>query len=192
MNASLRSVLSIVVVTGATAIVGWATIGGSHAQSVDPTPSKKTLEEASKDNCENVSSVVQRCAQNAAPTPPAKKGDDLTRSRAATKAAFDRRDKQGQTNAQKGAPPSSNTPVGDAQQLGGVTVTGKQEAPKKTVEQTLQDALEQPTVSPNGTVSKYAPNGTRYDCIAKCVGPACCVEVRQLPNPARESNSIGR
>ena len=61
-------------------------------------------------------------------------------------------------------------------------------ARRMNIEGTVKLAV---VVSPNGTVSKYAPNGTRYDCIEKCVGPACCVEVRALPNPARDVNSIG-
>jgi hypothetical protein len=183
-------------VLGALGVVGAVALStidqGQAQQSVVTTPSKKTLEDASADNCETVSSVVQRCAQNPVAAPPAKKSDDeLERSRAATKAAFDRRDRQGQADALKGTP-TGNTPVGDAQQLGGVTVTGKSGEPTKSVEDTLQKALEQPAASPNGITSKYAPNGSRYDCIEKCVGPFCCTEVRQLPNPARDTNSIGR
>jgi hypothetical protein len=188
-----RSMGFVLVAVGVVGAVALSTIDPGQAQSVVTTPSKKTLEDASNDNCEAVSSVVQRCARNPVAVPPEKKGDDeLERSRAAAKAAFDRRDRQGQADALKGTPTSGNTPVGDAQRLGGVTVTGTNGEPAKSVEGTLQKALEQPTVSPNGTVSKYAPNGSRYDCIEKCIGPACCVEVRQLPNPARDSNSIGR
>ncbi len=163
------------------------------AANVDAAPSKETLTEASKDDCEAISSVVQRCAPRVgAPTTPVT-DDALAKSRAKTKAGFDRIDQQGRDDALKGLPPTVNTPVGDAQQLGGVTVTGKSND-DKSIGDTLQRALGQPTgvSNGNGTVSKYAPNGTRYDCIEKCVGPACCVEVRAIPNPAREVNSIGR
>jgi hypothetical protein len=175
------------------AIAGLVTIGQVLAQSVVTTPSKKTLEDASRDDCANVSSVVQRCESPPPDQPPAKKGDDaLTKSREATKAAFDRRDQRARDEALKGQP-TGNTPVGDAQELGTVTVTAKAVEDKPSIEEILQKALS-PTQSisnGNGTTSRYAPNGSRIDCIEKCVGPACCVEVRALPNPARDSNSIG-
>jgi hypothetical protein len=191
MSPFLRSLGLVLGTVGLVGVFALSSFDRGQAQSVDTMPSKKTLEAATSDNCENVSSVVQRCAQNPVATPTPRSDDELERSRAAAKAAFDRRDRQGQADALKGATPG-NTPVGDAQQLGGVTVTGNGGEPTRSVEATIQKALEQPTVSPNGTVSKYAPNGTRYDCIDKCIGPACCVEVRQLPNPARDTNSIGR
>jgi hypothetical protein len=176
------------------AVAGLVTIGQVLAQSVVTTPSKKTLEEASKDDCANVSSVVQRCESTSPDQAPAKKSDDgLTKSREATKAAFDRRDQRARDEALKGQPAAANTPVGDAQELGAVTVTAKAVDDKPSVEEILQKALSPPPAmsNGNGTTSRYAPNGSRFDCIEKCVGPACCVEVRALPNPARDSNSIG-
>jgi hypothetical protein len=162
----------------------------ASAQTVDSNPSKKTLDDAAGDNCENVSVVVQRCGQKPVAAPAKPSDDALARSRAQTKAAFDRRDQNARDQALKGQPPAVNTPVGDAQRLGGVTVTGNAVDDAPQPEAVIQKALVPPTASPNGTVSKYMPNGTRYDCIEKCVGPACCVEVRTLPNPARDVNSL--
>jgi len=164
-------------------------------QAVDTAPSKKTLEDAAAEGCDGVSSVIRRCADQAAEAAKrdaAKKSDDaLIRSRAAAKAAFDRQDQRGRDDALKGEAPSVSTPVGDAQKLGGVEVTGKSVNPQ-SVEEVIQKALNPPSVSNgNGTTSRYAPNGSRYDCIEKCVGPACCVEVRSMPDPAHSSNSIG-
>lgn len=180
---------------------GWALAAlfaclGAVAQTpVNTTPSRGTLDEAARSGCDGVSVVVQRCADDPRDAKPAPKAaDPLTRSRAATKAAFDRRDRRSQAEAASGAKPADGGSPGDPQRLQSVTVTGTStETP--TLEEILQRALN-PTQSavpgPNGTVSRYAPDGTRYDCIAKCVGPACCATVRALPNPARESNSIGR
>jgi hypothetical protein len=164
--------------------------GVVFAQALDTTPSKKTLDESSQDNCEAVSSVVQRCAQQ--PTA-ARPKDEITKSGEKAKAGFDRENQRGTADALKGRAPTTNTPVGDAEQLGGVTVTGKSEN-KLSVEEVLQRAIGPPVgvSNGNGTVSHYAPNGTRYDCVEKCVGPACCVEIRALPNPAREVSNIGR
>jgi len=164
-------------------------------QAVDTTPSKKTIEDAAAEGCDGVSSVMRRCADQAAAAAKrdadAKSDDALTRSRAATKAAFDRRDQRARDDALKGEPPPVSTPVGDAQKLGGVEVTGKSDNPQ-SVEEVIQKALNPASASNgNGTTSRYAPNGSRYDCIEKCVGPACCVEVRSMPDPARNSNSIG-
>ena len=154
---------------------------------------KQAVEEASRSGCDGVSVVVQRCAPPVdAPTKKAP-DDALTRSRTATKAAFDRRDRNARDAALQGANVPASTPVGDAQRLGTVTVTGKAADPQPTLEEVLQRALNPGSlVSPDGTVSHYAPDGVRYDCIAKCVGPMCCATVRTLPNPARDSNSIGR
>jgi hypothetical protein len=177
----------------AVAIASLVTISQVLAQAVVTTPSKKTLEDASRDDCANVSSIVQRCESTTPDQPPTKKSDDaLTKSREATKAAFDRRDQRARDEALKGEP-TGNTPVGDAQQLGTVTVTSKAVDDKPSVEEILQKALSPPPAmsNGNGTTSRYAPNGSRIDCIEKCIGPACCVEVRALPNPARDSNSIG-
>ncbi len=187
----MKATAAILLVMAAIAM----TASGSIAAPVDQTPSKQTLEESSKDDCEGVSSVVQRCAPKVNADVAAPKADDaLTRSRAKTKAGFDRIDRQNRNDALKGAPPSVNTPVGDAQQLGGVTVTGKAADDKPSVEDVLQRAIGPTGGVPNGngTVTKYTPNGTRYECVEKCVGPACCIELRATPNPAREVNSIGR
>ncbi|MEO8936432.1 MAG: hypothetical protein ABI277_17125 [Burkholderiaceae bacterium] len=171
-------------------------IGITVAQPVDTTPSRQTVQDAAQQSCDGVSVVVQRCAAKADDTTPQKAGDDaLAKSRAATKAAFDRRDKRARDAALDGSVVPANTPVGDAQRLGGVTVTGQASDNPLSVEDILQRALNPGTgevPGPNGTVSRFGPDGTRYDCIAKCVGPACCATIRSLPNPARESNSIGR
>ena len=180
----------------AVVVCGLLVLGSASAQSdVNTKPTRETLEEAARVSCDGVSVVVQRCAGKAddAAKPSA---DPLTRSRATTKAAFDRRDSRGRAAALKGETPDANTPVGDAQRLGGVTVTGKSAEAPLSIEQVLQRALNPNTegvLSADGkTISRYGLDGARYDCVAKCVGPACCKEIRALPNPARESNSIGR
>ena len=166
--------------------------GAAVAQStVNTTPSRQTLEEATHDSCAGVSEVVQRCAPRPDTAPAKPANDPLTRSRAATKAAFDRKDGKGRAAAAStGATPSS-----DAQRIGTVNVTGTADN-QLSVEQVLQRALNpnaEGVLSADGkTITHYGPNGSRYDCVAKCVGPMCCAEVRALPNPARESNSIGR
>jgi hypothetical protein len=161
----------------------------SHSQTVDTTPSRQTIEDASKDNCQSVSAVVQRCSQV---QKDAAAKDDLSKSLDKAKQGFDRENQRGTADALKGDPPSVNTPVGDAQQLGGVSVTGKSEN-KLSIEEVLQRALgpANGVSNGNGTVSHFAPNGTRYDCIEKCVGPACCAEVRAIPNPARQIGGPG-
>ena len=81
-----------------------------------------------------------------------------------------------------------------SQRLETVNVTGDADT-APSVEGVLQRALNPPpdgVPGPNGTVSHYGLDGARTDCIAKCVGPMCCVTVRSLPNPARDSNGIGR
>ncbi len=74
-----------------------------------------------------------------------------------------------------------------------MTVTGAADDDKPAGD-VLQRALQPPAgvSTGNGTVMKYGPNGTRIECVEKCFGPACCVELRAIPNPAREINSIGR
>lgn len=171
-------------------------VGAVAQTAVNTTPSRETLDEASRASCDGVSVVVQRCA--AQPDDATKKAppDALTKSRANAKAAFDRRDSRARAAALKGETPAPTTAAGDAQRLGGVSVTGKADDPSLSIEQVLQRALNpnsEGTLSPDGkTISRYGLNGSRYDCIAKCVGPACCTEIRAMPNPARESNSIGR
>jgi len=187
-HAPLRTIATCFV-TGL--VLGLAMARGAGAQGVDPKPSRQTLEDASTDNCASVSVVVQRCDEKPS-VPAAKPADDaLSQSRAKAKAAFDRRDRDARAAALKNAPAgNADASTGGAQRLGGVTVTGSAIENQPTIEEILQRALAGPTVSPNGTVSKYAPNGTRYDCIEKCVGPACCQEVRSTPNPARDVSSL--
>ena len=187
--------LSIVVL--AMAIVGASALcTGAVAQSnVNTTPSRQALEEASQDNCDGVSVIVQRCAAkptDGAATTSKSTTDPLTRSRATAKSAFDRRDSRARAAAMKGGAVPANTPVGGAERLGGVTVTGRSLEAPPSVEEVLQRALAPTPPSPDGTVSHYGVDGVRYDCIAKCVGPACCATVRSMPNPARDSISIGR
>jgi hypothetical protein len=173
-----------------------ACLGSAVAQDVNTTPSKKVLDEAAGPSCEGVSLVVQRCAPKAEGTAKKPVDDASSRSRAATKAAFDRRDKRASDAALKGESVPANTPTGDAQRLGGVTVTGKGDDKGPSVEEVLQRALNpnsEGVLSPDGkTITRYAPDGTSYDCVAKCVGPMCCITRRTLPNPAHDSNSIGR
>jgi hypothetical protein len=187
LHASLLRMAAVVLVVGG-AVLTAATL----AQTVDTTPSKKTLDQSSKDNCEAVSAVVQRCAQLPKDTIAKPPADDLTRSREAAKQGFDREDRRQAAEVVKSGAPSVNTPVGDAQQLGGVTVTGKSDN-KLSVEEVLQKAIGPPTgvSNGNGTVSHFGQDGTRYDCIEKCVGPACCAQVRTMPNPARVNGGFG-
>lgn len=167
--------------------------GSAAAQAgVNTAPSRQTLEEAARDGCDGVSVVVARCAGKTDDVPAGQGNDPLTRSRAAAKAAFDRRERAARGAALDG---SRATTSGDAERLGPVTVTGRT-TEDQGVEQVLQRALNpntEGTLSPDGkTISHSGLNGSRFDCVAKCVGPMCCVEVRAMPNPARESNSIGR
>ncbi len=179
------------------AVMAIAMAGLAMAQTgVTKAPSRQSIEDAARDNCEGVSVIVQRCAPQ--PDDAAKKktaADPLTKSRAATKAAFDRKDGRSRAAAIAGEKPSSNTPVGDAERLGGVTVTGTADD-KPSVEGVLQKALNpgvDGVLSDDGkTITKSGLNGSRYECVAKCVGPACCTEIRALPNPARDALSIGR
>jgi hypothetical protein len=184
---SILRVVATVLVAGGV-MLSAATV----AQTVDTTPSRKTLDQSSKDDCSAVSAVVQRCAQLPKDTIAKPPADELTKSRETTKQAFDREDRQQAADVLKAGKPSVNTPVGDAQQLGGVTVTGKSDK-QLSVEEVLQRAIGPPTgvSNGNGTVSHYGPNGTRYDCIEKCIGPACCAEVRTIPNPVRQTSGFG-
>lgn len=175
--------------------------GAADAQQpINTEPSRQTLEEASRDSCDGVSEVVKRCANRSRDANrPAT--DALSRSRAATKAAFDRRDRRSRdaalqsTQADVSAPPVGSTndaPLGVGRRLDAVTVTGTVDA-APSIEEVLQRALNPAAggvPGPNGTTSTYAPDGMRYDCISKCVGPACCATVRSLPNPSRDANGI--
>ncbi len=194
MKSVLRGVTLFVGVSIALSIV--TAVGSASAQTgVNISPSRETLDEVARASCDGVSVVVQRCAAKPDEAADKTSPDALKRSRANAKAAFDRRDSRGRADALNGVAPASNTPVGGAQRLDTVTVQGK--SPESlSIEQVLQRALNPNTdgvLSSDGkTISHYGLNGSRYDCVAKCVGPACCIEVRALPNPARESNSIGR
>lgn len=185
--------IRVAIIAFATGLV--AAFGAAIAQApVNTTPSRQTIEDAAQTGCDGASVVVRRCAE-APPEPAKKKPDDaLTKSRAATKAAFDRRDRLARDAALQGTPVPASTPVGNAERLGPVTVTGRAIDDPPSIEEVLQRALNPPSieVSPNGTVTHYGIDGSRRECIAKCVGPACCMTIRSLPNPARESNSIGR
>jgi hypothetical protein len=184
---------------GVLAIVALSTIGGSLAQTagngVITTPSRQTLDDSAKDQCEGVSVIVQRCQKAPADASTGKPDDALTRSRAATKAAFDRRDQRARDSALKGEEPATNTPVGDAQQLGGVTVTGTATKAPLSPEEILRRALNpqgEGVLSADGTtITHYGPDGSRIECIVKCFGPMCCpTSYSPLPNPARASSNL--
>ncbi len=190
------------IVRAAVAILIACIVVPADAQkTIDPTPSRQVLEDAAAAGCDGVSTVVRRCADQPQQTG-AKDGgakdaagrsiDPLTRSRDAAKQSFDRRDQRGRDDALKGEPPPTSTPVGDATRLGDVTVTGKGATDAPNVEDVLQRALAPTPSSKTGTVSHFSADGTRYDCVEKCYGPACCVAVRSMPDPAHNSNSIGR
>lgn len=165
--------------------------GAASAQSVDPTPSRATLEEASRDDCEGVSVVVRRCAKPPPATKATGREDALTRSRAAAKASFDRRARRARDEALAGGARTGSSD-GAAERLAPVTVTGRADDTPPSVEEVLQRALAPVEASPTGTVMRYGPDGTRSECISGCRGPMCCLTTRERPNPARESNSIGR
>jgi hypothetical protein len=173
-------------------LAAWLAVGTAQTQPVNTAPSRQTLEEVSRDSCEGVSVVVQRCV----PQPAANQGqgdDALARSRAQTKAAFDRRDRRARQDALADKKDASATASSDdAQRLAPVIVTGKADETPPTIEEVLQRALNPQVVSPNGTVTTYGADGTRTECVAHCVGPMCCLTLRNRPDPARESNSIGR
>ncbi len=167
----------------------------SNAQSnaINTTASRQAIEEASRADCEGVSVVVRRCVAQPDANRADKSDDSLTRSRARTKAAFDRRDRRARQDALEGnAATNDRASDARAQRLAPVTVTGNAAEPPPSIEQILQRALNPQAISPNGTVTSYAPDGARVECIARCVGPMCCLTLRNRPDPARESNSIGR
>ncbi len=79
---------------------------------------------------------------------------------------------------------------GGAERLKPVTVTGTTSRP--SLEAILQRALAPPSERSGPLVSRPGAAGTRYECFASCSGVDCCISVRTTPNPAIESNSIGR
>jgi hypothetical protein len=196
---NFRSIRIIGSSIGVFAIVALSTIGGSLAQTagkgVITTPSRQTLDESAKDQCEGVSVIVQRCLKGPDDAAAKKPDDALTRSRAVTKAAFDRRDQRARDSALKGEEPAANTPVGDAQQLGGVTVTGNATKAPLSPEEILRRALNPDAdgvLSADGkTITHYGPDGSRIECIVKCFGPMCCPSTyTPVPNPARASSNL--
>ncbi len=177
--------------------VGLMAATAAHAQSatLNTTPSRQAIDEAARANCEGVSVVVRQCVAQPDASKSDKNDDRLTRSRARAKAAFDRRDRRTRQDAQGGNDDAVNgaAEAGRAQRLAPVVVTGSATELPLTIEEILQRALNpQQVVSPNGTVTTYGADGTRTECIARCIGPMCCATVRARPDPARESNSIGR
>ena len=168
----------------------------AHAQSgpLNTTPSRLAIDEATRAGCEGVSVVARQCLAQPEPGRSDKTDDPLTRSRARAKAAFDRRDRRTRQDAQGGSDDAvDGASAGKAQRLAPVVVTGSATELPLTIEEILQRALNpQQVVSPNGTVTTYGADGTRTECIARCIGPMCCATVRARPDPARQSNSIGR
>ena len=169
----------------------------AHAQSepLNTTASRQAIDEAARASCEGVSVVVRQCVAQPETSKSDKTDDALTRSRARAKAAFDRRDRRTRQDAQGGKDAAGDraSSAGSAQRLAPVVVTGIANELPLTIEEILQRALNpQQVVSPNGTVTTYGADGTRTECIARCIGPMCCATVRARPDPARESNSIGR
>ena len=166
----------------------------AQSNPVDTTPSRRAIAEALQEGCDGVSVVVRRCAEKAATSKLDKSDDALTRSRARAKAAFDRRDRRARQDALGAIDDENGYPAtnGSALRLAPVVVTGNAAEAPPSIEEVLQRALNPQVVSPNGTVTTYGPDGTRTECIARCVGPMCCLTLRNRPDPARESNSIGR
>ncbi len=172
-------------------------VSAAHAQSdpVDTTASRQAIEEAARQSCDGVSVVVRRCVAQPESGKPDQADDPLTRSRARAKAAFDRRDRRARENALEAGDDGATSAAaasGKAQRLAPVIVTG--DAPERalSIEEIFQRALNPQVVSPSGTVTTYGADGTRVECIARCVGPMCCLTLRARPDPAHESNSIGR
>ncbi len=175
------------------------TVSAAHAQlrPLDTTASRQALEDASRDRCDGVSVVVRRCVAQP-DTRNSDKADALTRSRARAKAAFDRRDRRTRQDSLDGIDEASGNAAGGTgsggtpQRLAPVVVTGNAAEPGASVEEILQRALNPQVVSQSGTVTTYGPDGVRKECIARCVGPMCCLTLRNRPDPARDSSSIGR
>ncbi len=185
-----------------TLLVSLFVVSAAHAQSdpVNTTASRRTIEEATRESCEGVSVVVRRCVAQPETGNSDRADDPLTRSRARAKAAFDRRDRRARQAALGSNDDAANDDDstggtgagGKAQRLAPVIVTGEAPEQPLTIEEIFQRALNPQVVSPSGTVTTYGADGTRVECIARCVGPMCCLTLRARPDPAHESNSIGR
>ena len=144
------------------------------------------VRESRAPRCENASVIVRRCI--ASQPDQAKSGDRFEQSRQRAKAAFDRRDR-----AARGArgDDSDASSSGSAQRLAPVVVTGERPEAPLSIEETLQRAL-QPTLPTGPTNTIWRNDGGRTECVARCVGPACCVTFSPQPNSARDVFSIGR
>lgn len=146
------------------------------------------VRESRAPRCENASVVVRRCI--ATRPAEAKPGDRFERSRQRARAAFERRDRAALDHALKGDAIDSSS-NGLAQKLAPVVVTGERPEAPLSIEETLQRALQPPPAnSPTTTI--WRNDGGRTECVARCVGPACCVTVSPQPNAARDVFSIGR
>ena len=170
--------------------------GTAHAQAkVDTQPSRKVLEEAAAESCTGVSVVVSRCAPSVVDADAKKAGaakDPLSRSSAKAKAALARREQQAAQDALDGKKPDPDS-SSPAARLDPIIVTGSGAELPPTVEEIIQRALNPgQEVTSGGTTVRYAPDGARIECIARCTGPLCCKTIKSRPDPARESNSIGR
>lgn len=169
--------------------------GASLAAAQEPlklAPTRDELHDEVRESraprCENASVVVRRCI--ATQPAEAKLGDRFERSRQRARAAFKRRDRAALDQALKGGDTESASNEG-AQRLAPVVVTGERPEAPLTIEETLQRALQPPPAnSPTTTI--WSNDGGRTECIARCVGPACCVTVSPQPNAARDVFSIGR
>ena len=154
-----------------------------------PTPDEvqDEVRESRAPRCENASVVVRRCI--ASQPDQAKPGDRFEKSRQRAKAAFDRRDRAAREHARDGA--DNDVSSSGAQRLAPVVVTGERPEAPLSIEETLRRAL-QPAQPAGATTTFWRPDGGRTECVARCVGPACCVTVSPQPNSARDVFSIGR
>ena len=188
MSASLRACAYRCLIAGG--IVGFASAGSAQDALTSPITPDALRDDLDK-RCANASVVVLRCI---APRPvELSNGDDgLERSRQRAKAAFDRRDRRA-TEEARGGDAIATLIDGRAQRLAPVIVTGQAPyAPAPTVEQILEHALRPPPLPTTATVTYWNNDGGRTECIARCVGPMCCMTVSPQPNAARDAFAIGR
>lgn len=175
----------------ALAIACYASLAAAQ-QPLNLAPTRDELidevRESRAPRCENASVVVRRCL--ASRSEQAKPGDRFEQSRQRAKAAFDRRDRAAREQARDGGDTGASA-SGGAQRLAPIVVTGERPEAPLSIEETLQRAL-QPTLPSGATTTIWRNDGGRTECVARCVGPACCVTVSPQPNPAREAFSIGR